>query len=156
MFKFLKQNKSIEIYAPVIGQVVKLEDVPDEIFANKLLGDGMAFIFETSTVFSPCDGEVVMIAETKHAIGIKTKNNDEIMIHIGLDTVNYGGEGFEVLVESGDKVNAGMPLIKIDQDFFSKNNVNMITPMIVVSKDTILKLEKVDKVNTEMVVMTLE
>lgn len=154
MFKFMK--KSIDLYAPVIGRSVDLKMVPDKMFANKMLGDGIAFIFETSVVYAPCNGEITMIASTKHALGIQTSNGTEIMIHIGIDTVNYGGEGFEVLVNAHDKVKRGQALVKLNLQFFKEKDVNLITPMIIVSKNSKLHLEKSGEVTLDTLVMNVQ
>ncbi|MGX7198220.1 PTS sugar transporter subunit IIA [Enterococcus olivae] len=122
MFNFFK-TKEIQITAPVNGQCLELESVPDKMFSNKLLGDGLAFTFEENFVCSPIDGKIEMIAQTKHALGIKGRDGLEIMIHIGLDTVELNGEGFQLLVEENQKVKAGQKLIKIDREYMDKKSI---------------------------------
>lgn len=151
MFKFFK--KKVEVYSPVFGRAVSLEEVPDKMFSDKLLGDGIAFEFQGNTICAPCDGEVMMIAPTKHALGLKLSNKAELMIHIGLDTVNFGGEGFELLVSKGEKVKKGQELVKIDREFFNEQSVNLITPMIITSKEFELEHSSVDSVNIDTVVL---
>lgn len=131
----LFRNKKMDLYAPVKGECIAIEDVPDPVFSNKLLGDGIAFKPLNNTIFSPCDGTITMVAETKHALGLKAKNGTEIMIHVGLDTVNYNGKGFKCFVSNNQKVKKGQKLIEIDLDFFRKENANLTTPMVIITKD---------------------
>lgn len=131
MFNFLRKNSIEEIHAPVIGKSISLEEVPDKMFANKLLGDGLAFEYEGDTIYSPCNGKVMMVANTNHAIGIKTNNGMEILIHVGLDTVMLEGKGLKVLVKENDEVKVNEPIIKIDRTVMKEKNINLITPLIV-------------------------
>ena len=94
MFDFLKKNKKLELLAPMTGELVKLEDVPDEAFSKKLMGDGIAINPTNDLVVAPCEGQIIQIFDTNHAVGIETKEGVEILIHIGIDTVNLKGEGF--------------------------------------------------------------
>lgn len=153
MFNFLKKNT--DLYAPVVGKAVKLEEVPDSMFAEKLLGDGLAFVFDTDIVYAPCDGEIIMIAATKHALGIRTANQAEVMIHIGLETVNLNGEGFTALVKAGDKIKRGQELIRLDRAFFDEQHVNLITPMVVTTKEHRLMLQEVCEVDCNSLVIKI-
>lgn len=161
MFNFLKKSevknakKLAEIYSIVEGKMMSIEDVPDKMFASRLLGDGVAFDFATETIYAPCEGEVLMIAETKHAIGIKTVNNAEILIHIGMDTVNCGGEGFTLLVEVGQRVKPRQAIVKIDRQFFEKQDISLITPMIVTTQESKLDIEEAGKVDLNSLVMKI-
>jgi glucose-specific phosphotransferase system IIA component len=130
MFDFLKKKK-LCLYAPVTGHAIDLSKVPDDIFAQKLMGNGLAFKFDGDRICAPCDGKILLIAETKHALGIRADNGAEIMIHIGLDTVNLNGEGFQVMTSKGKNVKAGDLLIQIDRKFMDNKNINLITPMII-------------------------
>ncbi len=123
------------LVSPVDGKCVDITQVPDDTFSAKVLGEGVAFIFDGDTIYSPCGGVVDLVAETKHAVGLTSDGGMEIMIHCGLDTVNLGGEGLEVFVKVGDKVKAGQALIKVDRDFMKEKNVNLITPMIFLNGD---------------------
>lgn len=145
MFEMFKKKKDNDLYAPVTGEAVPLEEVPDKMFADKLMGDGIAFKFEGNTVYAPCDGEISMIANTLHAFGITAVNGAEILVHIGLDTVELQGEGFKVLEEAGKKVKKGTPIIEIDREIMKQNNVNLITPMIITNGDGFnIDIEKTD------------
>jgi len=146
MFDFLK-GKSREtaqitsLSAPVSGETIALEDVPDAVFAEKMMGEGIAFQFEGDTVCAPCDGTVSMIAGTLHAFGITANNDAEILIHIGFDTVNLGGEGFTALVKQGTNVSKGTPIIRIDRTFMAQKGIVLTTPMVVTnSADFDLKI----------------
>lgn len=131
MFKIFKKKEPIILYAPVTGTSIALENVPDPVFAEKMMGDGIAFIPESDTICAPCDGKVTMIANTLHAIGITAENGAEILIHIGLDTVNLNGKGFTSLVNVGDKIKLGTPLVKIDMAFMKEHEMVLTTPMVV-------------------------
>ena len=93
-----KYTDQAVLYAPVTGSCIPLTEVKDEVFANKMMGDGVAFTFDGDTVVSPCDGTIVMIAATKHAIGIQGDDGVEVLIHVGLDTVSLNGEGFKASI----------------------------------------------------------
>ncbi|WP_246001305.1 PTS system trehalose-specific EIIBC component [Oceanobacillus piezotolerans] len=119
------------IYAPLNGKLTKLENVPDPTFSQKLMGEGIAIDPVDGKVVSPINGEIVLIPDTKHAVGLKSESGAEILIHIGLETVALNGEGFEVHVNQGDKVKAGQTLITFDLEFIKKNAASSITPIIV-------------------------
>ena len=131
MFWTKKRKKTVELFAPVTGEMVALKDVPDQVFAQKMMGDGIAFEPEANVVCAPCNGTITMLANTLHAVGITADNGAEILIHIGLDTVNLGGEGFKALVSAGDKVKTGTPLIEIDWAFMKGKNMVLTTPMVI-------------------------
>lgn len=135
MFDMFKRKKDNDLYAPVTGETIKIEDVPDKMFADKLMGDGIAFKFDGNIVCAPCDGEISMIANTFHAFGITAANGAEILVHIGLDTVELNGNGFKEITKAGKKVKKGTPIIEIDRDIMKQNNVNLITPMIITNGD---------------------
>lgn len=136
MFNFFrKEVKNVIVNSPVNGEVFHIENVEDSMFANKLLGNGVAFKLNEDTVYAPCAGEVIMIATTKHALGIRTENGAELLIHVGLNTVNLNGRGFELYVESNQKIKKGMPLIKIDRELMLENNIDLTTPMIITNGD---------------------
>ena len=131
MFSLFKRKEPVILYAPITGKSIALESVQDQMFAKKMLGDGVAFIPITDTICAPCDGKITMIANTCHAIGILADNGAEILIHIGLDTVNLKGKGFKVLINNGDKVKKGTPLIQIDITFMIEQGIDLTTPMVI-------------------------
>lgn len=129
MFKKKKQEEK-GIIALTNGELLEITEVPDEVFSNKIMGDGFAIKSNDGIIVSPVDGTVEMVFDTKHAVGLKADNGLEILIHLGVDTVNLKGEGFEVFVNAGDKVSAGDKLIKMDVDFIQKNAKSDISPVI--------------------------
>lgn len=136
MFNLLKKDKQDIIYSPILkGKVIKIENVPDAVFAQKLMGEGVGFINEGNTLYSPCDGSIIMTQSTKHAVGIKSKNGLEILIHIGLDTVNLNGQGFTSYIQKGDKVKKGDKLISFDRNFMLKNGIDLTTPMVITNSN---------------------
>lgn len=119
------------IVAPVSGKCIPLNVVEDEVFASGIMGKGVAFKWEGDTVNSPVDGSIMMVAATKHAIGFKANTGQEILIHVGMDTVNLEGKGFTVLKNIGDTVRAGEPVMKIDRILMKEKNIDMTTPMVI-------------------------
>ena len=129
------RNKSglinvIPVSSPVSGEVIPLEAVPDEVFAKKMLGEGVAIKPQEEYIKAPENGEVTLMFDTKHAVGFTTETGVTLLIHVGIDTVKLGGKGFETLVKVGDKVRKGTPLIKVDLDYISENATSIITPII--------------------------
>ncbi len=155
LFKKKKSASQVDtIYSPVDGRAIPLERVNDLVFSKKLLGDGIAFILEGDTIYAPCSGEIVMIAETKHAFGIKSNNGTEIILHIGLDTVNLNGEGMTLLVKKNTKVDKNIPILKIDRNFMNENNVDLTIILIIVKSSQVeLSIEKNEHVKPTSIVM---
>ena len=133
---FKKKVKEVNVVAPVDGKSVVLDTVPDKVFASGMMGKGIAFDFSTTTIVSPCDGKITMIPKTLHAFGITAENGAELLVHIGLDTVNLKGEGFKKIVEEGSKVRAGEPIIEVDRDLISSKGYNLITMLLVTNSDS--------------------
>lgn len=119
-----------EITLPIKGQLIPITDVPDEVFAGKMMGDGFAIIPEEGLVVSPINGKVTNVFPTKHAIGLLSDGGKEVLVHIGIDTVKLDGKGFETLINEGDHVKAGQPLMNIDIDFIKENATSIITPIV--------------------------
>jgi PTS system beta-glucosides-specific IIC component/PTS system sucrose-specific IIC component len=120
-----------ELLSPLKGEILELSEVPDPTFAQEILGAGIAFKPETGEVVAPVDAKVVNLFDTKHALGLETESGIEILIHIGLDTVKMGGEGFEAFVDQGDTVKAGDKLIEVDLELVEEKAESIITPMVV-------------------------
>ena len=123
--------KDETISSPATGEMIALEDVNDPIFSSKAMGEGVAFKLTDGHIYSPVDGEVIMAAKTGHAIGLKSNNGAEVLIHVGMDTVNMNGEGFNVLVKEGQKVNKGDLLVEADLDAIEKAGYDNVTPVII-------------------------
>ena len=128
-------NKEEELVAPINGQVVPLSDVKDEVFSSGSMGKGIAIEPQEGKVCSPLDGEVVMVFPTGHAIGLKSTNGAEVMIHIGMDTVELEGKGFTTLVNKGQAVKKGDPLIKFDMEAIKKAGFKLTTPIVVTNSN---------------------
>ncbi len=125
-----KVVKSDTIYSPVNGTAADLSETPDEAFAGRMMGDGAMVIPEDGEVRAPEDGEVSFVFETKHAIGFETASGIAMLLHMGIDTVNLNGQGFEVFVNNGDKVKKGDLLMKMDLDFLKKNAPSLASPVL--------------------------
>jgi glucose-specific phosphotransferase system IIA component len=125
-----KVVKTIVMSSPMTGKAADLSTAPDEGFAGKMMGDGAVVTPEDAVIKAPEDGEVVFVFDTKHAIGFMTDSGLSLLIHIGIDTVKLDGKGFEVFVESGQKVKKGEPLMKIDIDFLKNNAPSLVSPVL--------------------------
>ncbi|WP_434585906.1 N-acetylglucosamine-specific PTS transporter subunit IIBC [Klebsiella sp. R390] len=128
--------KTIEaLVSPITGDIVALEQVPDEAFASKAVGDGVAVKPTDKTVVAPAAGTVVKIFNTNHAFCLETENGAEIVVHMGIDTVALEGKGFKRLVEEGAEVKAGQPILEMDLDFLNANARSMISPVVCSNSD---------------------
>lgn len=128
--------KTVEsLVSPITGDVVTLEQVPDEAFASKAVGDGIAVKPTSNIVVAPAAGTVVKIFNTNHAFCLETNNGAEIVVHMGIDTVALEGKGFKRLVEEGTDVKAGEPILEMDLDFLNANARSMISPVVCSNSD---------------------
>ena len=139
MLGFLKRRQLPELAAVISGKCIPLEEVKDEVFASKAMGDGVAIVPESSEVVAPCDGSLRLVANTGHAFGMVSNDGVEILIHIGIDTVKLDGKGFDVLAKQGEEVKKGQPIIRFDPDIMKDNNLDMTTMMILLSKDVMIE-----------------
>lgn len=141
MFGFGKKAKEEvkqELYAVCDGKVINCEEIQDEVFSQKILGDGLAVIPNGATaVLSPCDGKVVDVQDTLHAYGIESDDGLEILVHIGINTVELGGEGFSAKVKPGSKVKAGQVLCDVDFDLIRSKGYPDSVVMLVTSMDAV-------------------
>ncbi|MBE6668539.1 MAG: PTS IIBC subunit [Ruminococcaceae bacterium] len=119
------------ISAPISGKTVSLDDVPDKVFSERLLGDGLAILPTDGKIFSPTDGEISSVAETKHAYGISAEDGTEILIHFGIETVELKGEGFECFVKAGDKVKKGQLIANVDIELLKAKGYSLLTPVVI-------------------------
>jgi sugar PTS system EIIA component len=130
VFSFLKKGK-LKVYAPVHGSIIQLEEVPDPVFSQKMMGEGIAMVPSGGNVHSPVNGTVILIAATKHALGIRAEDGTEILIHVGLETVALNGKGFRVTINQGDKVSIGQKLLEVDWEYINKNAKSIVTPIVI-------------------------
>ena len=151
LFDFLKgNNKETEkkefegkVYAPISGNILPLEQVPDEVFAQKMIGDGVAIEpLASGVMLAPADGRVEKIFDTNHAFSIVTTSGLEIFVHFGMDTVKLEGKGFERVANEGEIVKKGDPLIKYDYDYLKENAKSIITPVIISNYEDFSSLGK--------------
>ena len=141
---FGSDDEKVELLAPLTGEVLPLSEVPDEVFAAKTVGDGVAIKPTGNILVAPVDGVIKQLFPTKHALGIETESGLELLIHIGINTVELDGEGFEKLADKGDEINVGDELIKFDLDYIEENATSIITPVVITNKDDIESFEVTD------------
>ncbi|WP_392561264.1 PTS glucose transporter subunit IIA [Orbus sturtevantii] len=148
LFDKLKQLVSdddqnyIEILAPISGEIVKIEDVPDVVFAEKIVGDGVAIKPTGNKIVAPLSGKIGKIFETNHAFAIESDDGIELFVHFGIDTVELKGEGFKRIAEEGQQVKAGEPIIEFDLAFLEGKAKSVLTPVVISNMDSIHELIK--------------
>lgn len=129
------ERTPIDVLAPIAGKVVSLSDVPDPVFGGGVMGPGAAIEPSGDTVYAPGAGVVAAVQPTGHALGLVLDGGLELLIHIGIDTVNLKGEGFDVKVANGDRVEAGAPLITFDREVIERAGYPLVTPVVVLNAD---------------------
>ncbi len=139
--KFTNQSKTV--LTPLQGKVLAQADIPDETFAQGILGPGCGIEPTGDTVYAPFDGTVTQIATTLHAVGITSNDGIELLIHVGMDTVEMNGKGFKALVKEGDKVKAGTPLLKVDLEAIRAAGHPTATALIVTNSDDLPEISVV-------------
>lgn len=149
--------QELEIISPIAGRTVELSQVPDEVFASNLLGNGVAIIPENGEVIAPSDGVVTTFFPTGHAIGLTLDSGVEILVHVGLDTVKMAGNGFEKMVAQGDTVSKGQLILKFDLNQIKEAGLNPITPVIVTNTKVYLDVVDTSKkyVTTADTILTI-
>ncbi|MGX7417295.1 PTS sugar transporter subunit IIA [Carnobacterium gallinarum] len=120
-----------ELVAVADGKILPISEVPDPVFAEKMMGEGYAVDPTSDIIVAPIGGKLVQVADTLHAYGIQSDSGVEVLVHVGLDTVNLQGKGFEAKVKIGDTVKKGDPLVKIDREYLIANAPSIIIPVIV-------------------------
>lgn len=140
---------SEKIVSPMKGEVIDLRDVPDEAFASGSLGKGVAILPKAGKVYSPCNGTVSMIFNTKHAIGIETENGAELLIHVGMNTVNLDGKYFTVKASEGSTVKVGQLLLEFDIKAIEREGYSLVTPVIVTNTEHFPNMSCVSGKNVE-------
>ena len=128
----------MQIIAPFDGWCAPLDEVPDEVFAGRMLGDGLAIDPTSSVVLAPCDGEIVTLPHSAHAVSIRSPDGLEVLIHIGIDTVRLAGCGFDARVKPGARVQIGEELIRVDLDRVARGAKSLITPIVVTSDGAVV------------------
>lgn len=142
MFSFLKKKEEgIWITAPLKGKAVEITQVKDPTFGECMLGKGVAILPEEGKVYAPADGEISMMFDTHHAVSMVTDEGVEILIHIGLDTVELKGEGFEPHVKSQDRVKKGDLLLTVDLDKIKAAGYDIISPVVICNTDDYKEVE---------------
>lgn len=124
-----KRSKLV-VAAPLSGKLIDLSSVNDAVFSKKMMGEGFAIKPENGQVVAPVAGTAITVFPTGHAVGIRTKDNVDVLVHIGLDTVNLKGEGFKALIQEGDEVRIGQPIVDFDQDVIEKNGFETTTMVV--------------------------
>ena len=148
----VKEEKATEksvnetvIYAPLHGEVIPMSEVPDPTFSAEILGKGVGIKPIDGLVKSPINGTVEVMFETGHAVALKSQDGLEVMIHVGMDTVQLKGEGFEQLVKAGDSVQVGDELIRFDKKFIEEKGYKTVTPIIITNSDNYNGIDEIAK-----------
>ncbi|KGA97104.1 PTS glucose transporter subunit IIA [Alkalihalobacillus alcalophilus ATCC 27647 = CGMCC 1.3604] len=144
-----KKAMNVEIFAPLSGAYVKIEDVPDPTFSQKMMGDGIAIEPSDGQVVSPVKGSIVQVFPTKHAVGIKTDEGVEVLIHIGLETVKMNGEGFTAHVKEGDAVEVGDALIDFDLKLVTEKANSTLTPIVITNQEDLKSVQTISTTQVE-------
>lgn len=148
LLKKIKQKFAIEnpqhivLRAPVTGEIVPISQVPDAVFSGELLGRGIAINPESGMVVAPFAGIVTRIFPSNHAFGMVLKSGIEIFVHVGVDTVDLGGQGFQRFVHEGDIVTQGQSILEVDLDWLRKHDYSTLTSMIITDMSDIHHIEK--------------
>lgn len=143
-----KLNRTHEIYMPVVGKLISLKEIADGVFSEGILGMGAGIEPEEGVVYAPFDGKVIQVADTKHAIGLESSKGIELLVHVGMDTVEMKGEGFDVLVKEGERVVRGQKLMSFSIDAIKKAGHPTTTAVIVTNSaqfESVLVLEEGNK-----------
>ena len=137
-----KDTGTIEIIAPLSGEIVNIEDVPDVVFAEKIVGDGIAIKPTGNKMVAPVDGTIGKIFETNHAFSIESDSGVELFVHFGIDTVELKGEGFKRIAEEGQRVKVGDTVIEFDLPLLEEKAKSTLTPVVISNMDEIKELIK--------------
>ena len=139
-----KENKTVEVetYAPLSGEIVNIEDVPDVVFSEKIVGDGIAIRPTGNKIVAPVDGVIGKIFETNHAFSMESKEGVELFVHFGIDTVELKGEGFTRIAHEGQSVKRGDTVIEFDLATLESKAKSVLTPVVISNMDEISSIEK--------------
>jgi PTS system beta-glucosides-specific IIC component len=136
-----EEMKEEFVRSPIEGEIVPLTDVADTIFSKQIVGPGVAIIPESGEIRAPFEGQVTMISESKHAIGLKSKSGIELLIHVGIDSAKLGGLGFEAAVKAGDDIRVGDKLVEVNLDYLKEKGIDIITPVVVTNASAFKRVE---------------
>jgi sugar PTS system EIIA component len=145
MFKFLKGKKRTQLLAPLSGKIIPIEDVPDEAFSEKMVGDGIAIDPTSEFVLSPCDGTIGKIFNTNHAFSMESTDGIELFVHYGVDTIDLNGKGFDRFVEQGAEVKAGDKILKADLEYLKANAKSVITSVVISNMEELKSFDVSDE-----------
>lgn len=140
MFNIFKKDDK-QLLTPMKGQVIPIDQVDDPVFSGKMLGDGFAVIPDEGSVYAPCDGTILQVFNTKHALVIKSQDGLEVILHMGLETVELKGQGFDVHVKEGDRVKAGQVIVTMDLAYIIQQGKKTVTPFVITNMDKIKSLK---------------
>ncbi|MPY24685.1 PTS glucose transporter subunit IIA [Shewanella psychropiezotolerans] len=132
----------IDVYAPVSGEIVPIEKVPDVVFAEKIVGDGLAINPKGKQIVAPIDGTIGKIFETNHAFSIESPQGLELFVHFGVGTVELRGNGFKRLAEEGQEVKMGEPILEFDIGYLKEQVESLLTPVVLANMEDIQSLDK--------------
>ena len=152
-------SKDELIYSPIEGELQDIKQVPDSTFSDEIIGKGIAIFPRKGMVFAPFDGQITMVFRTKHALAFTSKTGVEVLVHIGIDTVELYGRGFKLLKNKGDNVKKGEPVLEFDRDLIKKQGYQLITPVVVTNYQKFKNVEKISglkQVDSHKVVMRIE
>lgn len=130
MFKFFKKSEPFRLVAPISGILTPLEDVHDEVFSKKIMGDGFAIEPTDNVIYAPISGKIESLPDSLHAVGISSEDGHQVLVHIGIDTVNLNGKGFKSFVKQGQKVVAGTKLLSFDSGIIEEAELEKTTMVI--------------------------
>jgi phosphoenolpyruvate-protein phosphotransferase len=134
-----KTNAGFSLVAPLSGYLVPIEEVPDPVFAEKMVGDGISIDPTSQVLLAPCDGKVIQLHPAGHAVTVETEDGIEVLMHIGLDTVELHSKGFAPKVKEGDRVHAGDPLIEFDADYVALHARSLLTQVVITNSDHVAR-----------------
>ena len=142
----MADNKIVQVFSPMSGKVIPVTEVPDAMFSEKMLGDGAAIIPSAGKIVSPVTGTLANVAETAHAFMLTTPEGAEILLHVGLDTVNLEGVPFTVMAEEGSEVQPGDVLAEVDLAYLKSKGIETVSPIVVCGgPEYQLKLENTEE-----------
>lgn len=155
-----KESKAVEVevYAPLSGEIINIEDVPDVVFSEKIVGDGVAIRPNGNKIVAPMDGVIGKIFETNHAFSMESKEGVELFVHFGIDTVELKGEGFTRIAQEGQSVKRGDTVIEFDLALLEQKAKSVLTPVVISNMDEISSIDKKsgEVVAGESIILTLK